>query len=142
MSNIPYVISADLETVTGNYINVNSIESFRESLTSDLEAMGKEVEWVEHSFLRRGIGRLISSTGLPLVSLDDRYVKSADHYLGISRSVDMSLENAGYDSRIGNQPVDSQLDSIGEALANKEAVLVDDVVYSGENACWLTDELR
>ncbi len=141
MNNAPYVISADLETVKGEYVQTHAIEEFRATLTDDLEAMGKSVEWVNYSLLRDGISKILSETNLQVISLDERYVDSAHHYLGISRSVDATLEDAGYDARIGNISINEQLDRVGAALMGREAVLVDDVVFSGENACWIIDEL-
>lgn len=137
----PYVISADLETVSGDYLIPSAVDDFRSSLTADLANMGKHVEWVEFSELKQGMRQLVNDTHLSVISLDDRYVETSNNYLGISRSVDESLEDAGYDGRIGHEPVKDQLDRVAVELHGQEVVLVDDVVFSGENACWLTEQL-
>ena len=141
MAILPYVVSADLESVSDRLIDSTAIDSFRSSLTSDLESMGKQVSWLEYEDVRSGINGLLAKTRLSVISLDDRYVQSADCYLGISRCVNEDLSNAGYDSRVGHGTVRDQLDAVGRALEGQEAVLADDVVYTGENACWLVDEL-
>lgn len=136
----PYVISAELDLADPNIINPTAIDTFRESLDADLRRMDKDTLWVPTSTIRSGLQRLVAKTSLPIVSLDDRYVNGADEYLGISRDVGSELDDAGYTARAGYAAIDKQLAQVSRL--DREVVLVDDVVFSGEMICWLADEIR
>lgn len=139
----PYVISAELDLSAADLdqiVNKPSIEGFRESLDADLRAMGKETLWVPSSTVRDGLQQAIAKTNLPVLSLDDRYVMSADQYLGISRGVDPLLNDDGYVARGGYPSIDEQLRKVPSL--GKEVMLVDDVLFSGEMMAWLADSLR
>lgn len=142
MSN-PYVISAELDIARadqGQIIRRGSIEDFRQGLDADLRAMGKETLWVPADTIRRGLGREIAKTSLPVVSLDDRYVSSADQYLGISRGVDPLLNDEGYVARRGYPAIGKQLAKV--PALGQEVMLVDDVLFSGEMVAWLAEALN
>ena len=110
----PYVISAELDLATADLEQIvkrDSIEGFRESLDADLRAMGKETLWVPSNPIRTGLQKAITRTNLPVLSLDDRYVSSADQYLGISRGIDPLLNDEGYVARCGHPTIENQLPS-------------------------------
>lgn len=136
----PYVISAELDLADTDIVNTTAIDGFRESLDTDLRRMGKDTFWVPASTLQNGLQRILAKTGLPVVSLDDRYIKGADQYLGISRGVNSELDDAGYTARTGYQAIDRQLSQL--SAPGKEIVVADDVVFSGEMIAWLTGKLR
>lgn len=139
----PYVISAELDLGSADFeqiINKDKIEGFRESLDTDLRSMGKETLWVPSNVMRTGLELAIAKTNLPVISLDDRYVTSADQYLGISRGVDALLNDAGYVPRQGCLPIKEQLDNVPRL--GKEIMLVDDVLFSGEMVSWLAESLK
>lgn len=139
----PYVISAELDLRTadlGEIVKQDNIEGFRQSLDVDLRQMGKETLWVPASTMQDGLKRAIAKTNLPVISLDDRYVSSANQYLGISRGVDPLLNDDGYVPRRGYPSIQGQLSNV--ASLGKEVMLVDDVLFSGEMVAWLADSLR
>ncbi len=138
----PYVISAELDLATADLeqiVNQNRIESFREGLDADLRAMGKNTLWVPSSTMQGGLERAIATTKLPVISLDDRYVSSANQYLGISRGIDPLLNDSGYVARRGYPSIGAQLGRTSSL--GKEVMLVDDVLFSGEMIAWLSDSL-
>ncbi|NCU38162.1 hypothetical protein EOL96_03865 [Candidatus Saccharibacteria bacterium] len=139
----PYVISAELGLTSANLeevIKTEKIEVFRESLDTDLRAMGKATLWVPSHVIQKGLEQAIAKTSLPVVSLDNRYVTSATQYLGISRGVDTLLNDNSYVSRQGYPYIKEQLRRI-PALGN-EVLLVDDVLFSGGMVAWLADSLK
>lgn len=137
----PYVISEELDMIDDEYIQKNAIDAFRRNLDEDLRGMGKNTEWVSSAALRQGITRLTQNTGLPIVSLDDRYVRSADGWIGMSCGADENLRDSGYAPRVGYPTIASQLDNVAK-LGSSEIVLVDDVVFSGDMVARLDAELR
>ena len=136
----PYVISAELDLIDLPFIKNNQIDAFRQSLDDDLRIAGKNTLWVPAATLRRGLNQRIAATNLPVVSLDDRYVTSADGKIGLSRGIDEQLNDAGYVPRVGYDDLSKQLDAV--ATLGREVALADDVVYSGEMIAWLADELQ
>ena len=157
----PYVISAELDLANAELeqiVRPEAIDGFRESLDADLRSMGKETLWVPSSTMQSGLEQVIAQTALPVVSLDDRYVSSADQFLGISRGVKpqrttdyplmqsgaplwpTTLVDDGYVPRRGYPAIDEQLDKVSSL--GKEVLLVDDVLFSGEMVAWLADALR
>lgn len=138
----PYVISAELEYGDSTYVCKSEIDNFREGLTNDLQAMGKQVTWVSAATLRQGLEQKTARTRLPVVSLDERYVRNADVMLGVSRAVSADLAEAGYDARLGAPGLATQFDSLGRAFAGQEVALADDVVFSGEMLAWVQRQLQ
>lgn len=139
----PYVISAELDLATADLKQIvrrDKIETFRESLDADLRAMGKETLWVASSTIGNGLEQAIASTKLPVVSLDDKYVRAADQYLGISRGVNSLLRDDGYVARRGYPSIKKQLRKIPSL--GSEVMLADDVLFSGEMVAWLADALE
>ena len=138
----PYVISEELNipgVYSEQYIQLNKLDNFRSELDADLRGMGKNTVWVPSETLDRGIAKMMNETSLPVVSLDDRYVKTANQYIGISRGVDSALNDVGYVPRANYMPVSNQFDRVGQL--GSEVVLVDDVLFSGEMMQWVIDEL-
>lgn len=139
----PYVISAELDLANAELAQIvekNNIESFRESLDSDLRAFGKETVWVASSTIQNGLEKAIAKTKLPVLSLDDRYVSSAAQYLGVSRGVDCLLNDTDYVARCGYLPIERQLAQV--ARLGSEVMLTDDVLFSGEMVAWLANSLK
>lgn len=141
MNKLPYVISAELEYADSNAVKAAEIEHFRDDLDRGLTSMGKRTVWLGAEALRRGLEYLTASTDLPIASLDQRYIQNADAYLGVSRTVNPDLSDAGYDARLGFSPLSEQLDSLGRKFGGKEVALIDDVLFSGEMAAKLQSEL-
>lgn len=128
-----YIISEELDLPNNTpegLIKRKNITTFREGLDDDLRNLGKNTYWVNSDLLSSGIKKYLTKSSLPIVSLDDRYVTSADYFLGISRGVDRRLNDVGYVSRVGYRRVNEQLDRI--AALGKEIILADDVIFSGE----------
>lgn len=142
MEKKPYVISAELDLLgedSDSVIDGEQIEGFRESLDADLRDMGKQTEWVGSNEIQEGLITLINRTKLPVISLDDRYIKDADTFLGISRGIDDELNDVGYVPRVGYPSISDQIDKM--QVSGTEAIVADDVVFSGEMLVWLKEEL-
>lgn len=138
----PYVVSAELDLWLpdrDDIISQDQLDPFRISLDDDLRSQGKQTEWVESTVLRDGICKKLDNTSLPTLSLDDRYATNVDGVLGISRGVDENLDDVGYVPRVGYRSIEEQFESI--RCLGDEVVLVDDVLFSGEMAVWLTRQL-
>ncbi len=140
----PYVISAELELRNSRVtplIRTESVDLLRDSLTTDLQTMGKNTLWVDANNLQQGINRLIKQSKLPVLSLDDRYtVAVPDGRLGISRGVDESLNDIGYVPRAGYVELERQFNT-AQKLGN-EVQIVDDVLFSGEMMLWIDKQLK
>jgi len=138
----PYVISAelDLQSRAGDsLINTNKLEFVRESLDADLRAAGKNTIWIGSDEIVGGINKHLHASNLPIISLDDRYLKTADGRLGISRSIAANLEALGYAPRRQYPVLNEQFDAI--AALGGEVQLVDDVIFSGDMMAWVANEL-
>jgi hypothetical protein len=138
----PYIISAELDLNTmrsQDYIKQTNLDRFREDLDTDLRNMDKETIWVSSGKMTASINRATKNTSLPIISLDDRYVKNADQYLGISRSIDPNLNDTGYTARLNYPTLSEQLCAL--SALGPEVTLVDDVLYSGEMISWLNNNL-
>lgn len=139
----PYVISAELDLANANLeqiVRQERIEGFRESLDANLRSIGKETVWVQSSTMQSGLENALRNTRLPVVSLDERYVTTADEYIGISRGVDEQLNDVGYVARVGYRPIQEQLGKI--SALGSEIIVADDVLFSGEMITWLADALE
>ncbi len=136
----PYVLSAELDLADSDTIILpRQLETFREELDSDLRQLGKATCWVDSRTIQNGLATLIDRTNIPVVSLDDQYVTTAQARLGISRGVDTTLTDVGYVPRAGYGSVAEQLDSIPSL--GSEVVIADDVLFSGEMMAWVAREL-
>ena len=137
-----YVISAELDLPkTKTVVNPRELDNFRADLTENLQNIGKDPLWIASETLRSGLKRAINRSTTPIVSLDDRYINpdEASDFLGVSRAVDENLDDFGYLPRVNYPTTKIQLDQI--ARKYRKVRLLDDVVFSGENMCWLIDEL-
>ncbi|PID29098.1 hypothetical protein CR983_04340 [Candidatus Saccharibacteria bacterium] len=129
----PYVISEELGLA--GQINRENIDVFRESLDDNLRNMGKMAVWVNEYTIRTGMEELAEQTSLPVLNLDDRYLRNSDEYIGLSRAVvrrGNKYVSSGYASRVGYSSIDDQIAKITQQYAGKELVLADDVVFSGQ----------
>ncbi|MFE7797984.1 hypothetical protein [Nocardia sp. NPDC057440] len=75
------------------------------------------------------------------MSLDRRYVSTADMYFGISRAVDPGFDDAGYDARLGYPSLDNQFDDLARRYGGGAVVIADDVLFSGRMTLMLDREL-
>lgn len=132
----PYVISGELDLSDPNIIDMNALDGWREDLDNTLRGMGKNTLWVPSDEIRRGMLGRLNNAGLPVVSLDDRYVKGENdfYYIGVSRGADNE-----YVARVGYPPIEEQLARIANL---GEVVIADDVVFSGDMMEWLAGELK
>lgn len=136
----PYVISEELDMIDSSYIQNNNVNEFREGLDTDLRNMNKDTVWVSSSDIRQGLEKVAGRTSVPIVSLDDRYMSSADIMVGISRGVDQNLNDVGYMPRVGYPSICEQLDKV--TRLGSEVVLVDDVIFSGDMILSIVQELQ
>lgn len=139
----PYVISAELELRNPRVtplIKTGSLDAVRESLNTDLRAMGKNATWVNAADIQQGVRGLVRESKLPVLSLDDRYLQMADARLGISRGISESLQDAGYAPRAGYVELEKQFNAASKL--GSEVQLVDDVVFSGDMLLWVAEQLK
>ena len=131
-----YVISEELDQSDPDIVNMSTLDGWREKLDTSLKNIGKDTLWVPSSKIKEGMLERLNNTGLPTVSLDDRYVKGENdfRYLGVSRGVGNE-----YMARVGYPPIKEQLGRIANL---GEVVIADDVVFSGDMMEWLAGELK
>jgi|GEM_PF-1474166 len=139
-----YVISAELDLPnnrSGIVVNPAQIDNFRADLTQNLREIGKDPLWVESQILQQGMESAIGKTALSVVSLDNRYVRNAADYLGISRAVYNEKQEGidYYANRTGFENISEQFDRIARQF--RKIVLADDVIFSGENMRYVIQEL-
>jgi hypothetical protein len=139
----PYVISGELEGAHLGFLNEGALDDFRTSLVDELTEMGKTVHWVEYATIAGELGKEIQKESRPIISIDDRYVKEedVDEHLGISRAIDFINGGTTYDPRVGYDPLSIQLDRLGKRFFGQEVVVVDDVIFTGDNMQWVCEEL-
>ena len=139
----PYVISEELGWV--GELPQSNIDTFRESLDENLRRLGKNTIWVSENILRSGLEKKVAQSPVPVISLDDRYIRSGDAYIGMSRGVariDGRYTSSGYAARVGYNSIIDQLDSLAQQYEGMEVALADDVVFSGEMITDLSDTLQ
>ena len=139
----PYVLSAELDLANRNndgVISLDKIDGFRENLDANLRSLGKNTLWVDSGTLRSGLENIALKSSLPIISLDDRYIRNAASFIGISRGVDSNLNDVSYVPRVGYPSINEQLSAIPSL--GKEIIVVDDVLFSGEMIRWLADSLK
>lgn len=142
MGNEKYVISCDLDMRSNKtrWIQDNRLDEFRESLTDDLLAQGKNVTWVESNGIREYFLKEVKDNALSVVSMDNRYIAGGIALLGVSRTVDNKLNDVGIGPRSDFRSIDEQL--YGISRRGKEVMLIDDVIFSGSMAAWVIDQLE
>lgn len=143
----PYVVSADIDLLLQDWADqkdfaIPSSEFFyrlREAFSAQMSCIFPNFELIPEADISQGLAELISESGLPAVSLDGVYVKSKLKF-EITRSVNKNGENCGWVNRPGSPPIPRQIDTLRESGV-KEAVLVDDVIFSGSMIEMVTDLL-
>lgn len=141
MEKLPYIISGDLDMPGEKTRGIEPcrLAEFRACLTNDLEKQGKLVSWIESGEIRDYFRQNTRRSRLPVLSIDDRYIPAGTSLLGLSRAVSSSLDDEGIAARAGFRSVEEQLNAI--AAVQKEIMLVDDVIFSGDMAVWVVDQL-
>ncbi len=150
LSTKPYVVSADIELLSRMWGEPRGFKlptsEFFSDLRSEFQAVTQRafssttrVDIVPEDGLNE-IRSVVQATGLPTISLDRVYFQSPDFRLDLTRSVDADGEDKGIIARSGALPVNKQLMEIVES-GIREAVLVDDVIFSGNLAMKLCEGL-
>lgn len=144
---LPYIVSADISLLLQDWAVQNgfttpSIDFFnrlRETFSAQMRQIFPCFELVSEEEILQGIANLVSESGLPLISLDGVYCKSELSF-EITRSVNEKGESCGWVNRYGTPSISQQLETL-RSSGVKEAVLVDDVVFSGNMIARVTDLL-
>lgn len=145
-SSVPYVVSADIAGLIGEWAEENQYISPSKTYLSDVsldlkdaleEATKAEIIIVEEELIRSGLVRLIEEIEYPVVSLDRAYVKDTDPNLAgffdMTRAVDKNFNGIGIHPRPGALSINNQLFSFANYSGTEQPIaLVDDVVFSGE----------
>lgn len=131
----PYVVSSDLGIVWSRYagrgFSRQALDGFRDECRTVLRRSFGACDWVPEEELVAGMHQLLLRRSAPIVSLDAAYT-SIGVPLDMTRLVDASGQDVGFGDRRGGQR--SLADAVTQAAADlcaKEAVLVDDVIFSG-----------
>jgi hypothetical protein len=143
----PYVISADIGLLVKKWADKNSFVSpcgvFFEELRVNFSKFMRKIfpcfEIVPEKEILEGTSNLVAKTNLPVISLD-RVYSSYGVNLDIARAINKDWNNKGLRCRAGTPSLLKQFSSL-KMLGIKEAVLVDDVVFSGDLIERVTDLL-
>ena len=133
----PYVVSQDIRILVERWAEQRGFllpapEFFgqlRADFSSYMRRAFPRFEFVQEEEISSGLKNLIAKSGLPAVSLDEVYCTS-ELGLQIGRLVDGDGNNYGLGRRSQAPRIARQLDKL-KASGIKEAVVVDDVVYTG-----------
>src|SRR3989344_5866861 len=134
----PYVVSADIQLLVKEWAFRSGFpppgRGFMSELRKEFDLFMRGIfpsfELVPEVELADGLAMLVARTGLPPISLDSVYFRSADQ-LDIARYVDANGNDRGLGRRHGTPPLFQQFKKIAETGV-REAVLVDDVIFTGE----------
>ncbi|MBI5530307.1 MAG: hypothetical protein HY918_02295 [Candidatus Doudnabacteria bacterium] len=147
MKDKPFVLSEDVEVLMGGWSMQRGFKLPPPAFYGDLlNAMNKLLEnffgtvvIAEEKIISGQINSWVQSCGLPAISMDGVYFKSP-LTIQVTRSVDAKGKDVGLLPRYGALPLPEQVRQISES-GIKEAVLVDDVVFSGEQAIFIIQKL-
>lgn len=134
----PYVVSQDIGILLQKWTKERNFnfpnEEFITKLRLDFAMFMKQIfpkfESVSEDELSAGLNNLVEKTGLFPISLDRVYYQS-NNGIDISRLVDAEGKDKGLGRRRDSSPLLSQFRKL-KRLGIKEAVLVDDVIFSGD----------
>jgi hypothetical protein len=140
----PYVVSLDIATLLAQWANRSGFklpakgmfDELRTALFTDLSHIFSAVEFLSETSLRGPLARLVTSTGLPVLSLDEAYYPLG-YRLGMTRAVHADRTKAGNTHRAGMKSVAEQIDELVRQVQG-DVVLVDDVIFTGKH---IADEL-
>lgn len=133
----PYVVSADVQLLLDAWASKNGfvlpVQDFFAELRQDLHAFMKRMfshfEIVTESEMSEGIADLVAKTGLVPISMDGTYFQ-AGLSIEVSRCVSPNGDDRGLSRKAGSKMLCQQIYQL-EKSGIKEAVLVDDVIFSG-----------
>jgi len=147
---LPYIVSTDIRLLLNKWAHDRGFtipdqrffNDLRDGLRNELIyalAETATVELVPEEELANGMDEIIRKSGLPPISLDRTYVQSK-FKIDLCRWVDAQGESLGEHPRAGSAPLSQQLQVI-EQSGIKEAILIDDVVFTGGLIVQLIDSL-
>lgn len=139
--NKPYIVSGDIYPLmkrwaeNGGFVlpRAEFVEQLRENFSAFMRRIFSGFEFVPEEELSCGLSELVVQSNLPVVSLDDVYIKS-ELCLEITRLVDTAGKDKGLGSRAGSPSLLHQLRELVRKLAASdvnEIALVDDVIFTG-----------
>ncbi|MBP6098551.1 MAG: hypothetical protein KA477_01050 [Candidatus Levybacteria bacterium] len=136
--NTPYVVSADLELLLGDWAErsgyrIPESQFFiqqRSNFSEFMKGIYPGFEMVSEKELSSGIKKVIDLSGLSAISLDGVYYRSVPGF-NIARIVDETGNDKGLGKRAGSDSILSQFRQV-KALGISQVALVDDVIFSGE----------
>ena len=134
----PYVVSADIQILLegwaarAGFIAPASrlFKEIRKDSHAYLSKIFSNVDLVPEEELKDGIESLVGDCNLPTISLDKVYHQS-QLTLEITRCVDSNKKNRGLGRRAGTSSLKKQFHTLTQH-GIKEAILVDDVIFSGD----------
>ena len=158
----PYVVSADVAGLVGRWATANGLiappAEFFDGMTASLAdrlavATGVPVEVVGQKELVEGMGKLISESQYPVISLDRAYFDGDNPgiagFLDVTRAVKESYDETGKRTfvsagdlvpRPGHPTLEEQLEALRSDTPSPITV-VDDVIFSGDGMVNLAKEL-
>ncbi|MDP3964884.1 MAG: hypothetical protein Q8Q20_04515 [bacterium] len=165
MSNPPYVVSGDAELLLGRWaeekgFTIPPTEHFAEKREGLLDALCRifpVVEWISAEKLSSTIRGLVGKIEFPIdeVPPDCEFIDygnmaivsmtrshwTSQYHIDVSRSVNQEGNDVGSFHRAGSAALDIQYQSLAQQGIT-DVVLVDDVVFSGGQACQVIEGLK
>lgn len=138
LSRQPYIVSGDIVPLLQRWaVSKNFVlpaEGFFAQLRADFSQYMRQIfpefEFVHEDELAMGINNIVAESGLHPISLDRVYYPTAPS-LDIARLVDKDGNDKGLGRRPGAPSIAQQFRSLDQ-LTNKNIVLVDDVIFTGD----------
>jgi len=135
--NKPYVVSADIYFLMKKWAiqysfvlpKVEFFRQLREEFSNYMVRIFSNFELVSEDEISIGLTSLVGESGLPVISMDRVYFESKLNF-EITRLVDNDGNDYGWGNRPGTPPLKQQIQKL-QMSGICEAVIVDDVVFSG-----------
>jgi hypothetical protein len=139
--SISYVVSEDIQLLLRGWAKekgftlppLSFFRNLRSKLRDKLGQIFSQVDFANEGDLQRGLSELLSTSRLPIVSLEKVYVNSHLN-LELTRQVHELGREEGLVNRFGTRSLKEQVTSLKAMLPNNnriEVALVDDVIFSG-----------
>ncbi len=150
----PYVVSADSRGLLKDWAIKNRLtipgDAYFQDMLKDLEGtLGQyfdRVDVVPEEFLRQGLNGFITTSPVPVVSLDRAYVNPNQSnlvgFLDATRTVDSGLATTGLGSRALEISLERQIGQLAAQQKGEAIALADDVIFEGKTMLQLVKKLQ
>lgn len=143
MHDYPYVVSADISILLKKWAVLHQfivpyndfVQTLREKFAGHMRSMFPKFDLVDEDEMTAGLEMFTRDSSLPVVVLDEAYIRIPPWRLRLTRTVDSDLcdlESAG--RFLETQSAEDQIIGIARALKKDrqhDIALLDDVIFSG-----------